>query len=125
MRRIAIRLIIVLVVLLVAAQFAIPPLVANHVEKQLTEHGGTAQVDVSAFPAPVLLFQRGGKLHVHAARLSVDLDRDQSDVFKKLDDFSDVVISITDSRAGPFSISEFAIERTGNRLYDVAISGDG
>jgi hypothetical protein len=125
MRRFAIRLGIPLLVLLVASQFALPPYAEHKVAGRLTEHGGTAKVELDAFPALRLLFGSGGKLQIAASRLSVDLDQDQTDVFKQLDDFSDVDIDVRDSRAGPFSVDGFIVQRTTAHTYDVAISGDG
>ena len=125
MRRFTLRLIIVLAVLLVVAQFAIPRVGEKAVEHRLTEHGGTADVHLSAFPAPLLLFGKGNELHIDASGLSVDLDPSQKDVFKHLDDFEDVKIAISDSRAGPFTISEFTVNRTAENQYDVAIAGSG
>src|SRR4051812_31084517 len=103
MRGLAIRLgsvLLVLLVLLVISQFAIPPFVENRVEDRLTAHGGTATVDMSAIPALRLLFGRGDDLSIRAKGLSVDLDASQKDVFKQLDDFNDVTIAVSDSRAG-------------------------
>ncbi len=125
MRRFAFRLLIVLGVLLLAAQFVIPPLLERHVEGQLTEHGGTADVQLSAIPAAELLLGHGDNLEVDAHGLSVDLDPQQKDVFKRLDDFGDVKIAISDSRAGPFTISGFRVERLGPNRYAVAIRGSG
>ena len=125
MRRFAIRLIIVLLVLLVASQFVIPAIAEHEAEKQLTAHGGSAAVQLSAVPALRLLFHSGNKLNVRASGLSVDLNANQKDVFKRLDDFSNVKIDVTDSRAGPFTISHFTVDRLAANRYAVAISGDG
>jgi hypothetical protein len=125
MRRFAIRLGIPLLVLLVASQFALPPYAAHRIESRLTEHGGRASAHLSAFPALMLLFGDGGKLDLTATGLSVDLNPGQPDVFKQLDDFSDVNLTIQGSRAGPFTIGDFRVARAGDHLYDVAVTGDG
>jgi len=125
MRRLAIRLGIPLLVLLVALQFVLPRYAEHRVEKRLTEHGGQANVTLSAFPALRLLFGSGDKLDLDASGLSVDLGAGQRDAFKHLDDFSDVSIAVHGSRAGPFAIRNFNVERTGDHSYDVAVTGDG
>jgi len=125
MRRFVIRLGIPLLILLVALQFALPRFAEHQVEKRLTEHGGEAEVKLSAFPAPRLLFGSGDKLDLAASGLSVDLEQNQQDAFKQLDDFSDVSIAVQGSRAGPFAIRNFNVEKTGAHAYDVAVTGDG
>jgi hypothetical protein len=123
MRRFAIRLAIALAALLIASQFLLPPYLEHRVASSLTQHGGTASVDLAAIPAVRLLFGHGRKLHVTGSGLSVDL-QGQQDVFKKLDDFSDVRIDISQSRAGPFSVGRFLVTKTGDHSYAVAIAGD-
>jgi hypothetical protein len=123
MRRFAIRLAILLLALLVISQFAIPPLAEKRTEDRLTEHGGQASVDLSAFPALRLLFARGDKLDIEAGGLAVDLEPGQEDVFDQLDDFDEVTVAITNSRAGPFTISSFRVRKTGAHEYAVAIAG--
>jgi hypothetical protein len=125
MRRFAIRLGIPVLVLLVASQLLVPPYSEHRIQKRLTEHGGHADVNMSAFPAVRLLFGHGGKLDVTADGLSVDLTPGQEDVFKQLDGFSDVNVDIRASRAGPFTIRDFEVQRSADHLYEVAVQGDG
>jgi hypothetical protein len=125
MRRFAIRLAIVVAALLVVSQFVIPPFAENKVSDRLTEHGGTASVDLSAIPALELLFGKGDELDLEANGLSVDLEAGQDDVFKRLDDLGEVTIAVTDSRAGPFTITSFRVKKTGPNQYAVALAGDG
>src|SRR3954454_6032053 len=70
MRRFAIRLgiplLAVLLAVLVILQFALPPFAEHRVENRLTEHGGKADVSLSAFPALRLLFGSGKDLSVDA-----------------------------------------------------------
>jgi hypothetical protein len=100
MRRFAIRLGIALAALLIASQFLLPPYLEHRVANSLTEHGGSAKVELDAVPALRLLFGHGPTLHITASGLSVDLSPGQEDIFKRLDNFSDVHIDIADSRAG-------------------------
>jgi hypothetical protein len=125
MRRLAIRLGIALAALLIASQFLLPPYLEHRVANSLTEHGGSANVDLDAFPALRLLFGHGRKLDVTASGLSVDLSPGQEDVFKRLDDFSDVHIDVAGSRAGPFTVRRFTVTRTRDHTYAVVTVGDG
>jgi hypothetical protein len=125
MQRFALRLAILIAALLVASQFVIPPLVARHVEKELTAQGGDADVHLSAFPAIRLLFGHGHKLTIDAERLSVDLGARDENVFDQLDHFDAVDIRIRDSHAGPFSVDEFRVKRTAARRYAVGVVGNG
>jgi hypothetical protein len=125
MRRFAIRLAIVLAALLVVSQFVIPPVAEKQVADRVTEHGGTAHVNLSAIPALELLLGKGDKLGLDASGLSVDLEAKQEEVFDKLDDFDEVNIAITNSRAGPFAISDFRVRKTAPNEYAVALAGDG
>src|SRR4051812_24846428 len=116
MRRFAIRLGISLALVplvLVGSQFLLPPILEKRVADRVTDHGGTAKVELSAFPSLRLLFGGGNKLVVTARGLSVDLQQNQRDVFRQLDDFSHVSITVLDSRAGPFTIRSFRVQRTG------------
>jgi hypothetical protein len=125
MRRFAIRLGIPLAVLLLASQLLLPRYLEDRIADRITDHGGTADVELHAFPALRLLFGDGGKLELTARGLSVDLTADQQDVFKQLDGFSEVDVTVRDSRAGPFAITGFAVHRVAKRTYDVAVAGDG
>ena len=125
MRRFAICLGIAVVALLIASQLFLPPFAENRVADDLTAHGGSAKVDLKAFPALRLLTGHGRKLGITASRLSFDLDQSQTDAFKRLDDFRDVNIYISDSRAGPLSIGRFTVASTADHTYDVTIVGRG
>lgn len=125
MRRSAIRLALpTLVLALLLSQLLVPRYVESRIADRLTEHGGTAQVEVSAFPALRLLFG-GGKLEIEAQRLSVDLEPGRRDVFGQLERFSAVDIEISQSRAGPFAIAGFSVRRTAEHAYTVTVAGDG
>src|SRR3954471_12138191 len=118
MRRFAIRLAIALAALLIASQFLLPPYLDHRVASSITQHGGTASVELAAIPALRLVFGHGRKLHVTASGLSVDL-QGQQDVFKRLDNFSDVRIDISQSRAGPFTVGRFLVTKTSDHSYAV------
>jgi hypothetical protein len=125
MRRFAIRLGIPLAALLVASQFLLPRYLEGRVADRITAHGGSAKVDLDAFPALRLLFRHGSRLAITARGLSVDLQPDQRDAFKQLDGFAHVDITVLDSRAGPLTVRGFKITRVASHTYDVAVAGDG
>ena len=125
MRPLAIRLGVLVLAVLVAVQFALPAYLEGRTEDRLTEHGGSAEVEMTALPAPRLLFGDGDDLEIRARGLSFDLEPGQRDVFKRLDDFGEVSVQMADSRAGPFAVSDFQVRRTAERRYDVVVAGDG
>ena len=124
MRGLAIRLGVPLVVLAVASQLVIPPYLEHRIANRLTEHGGSAKVELSAFPAARLLFGGAGSLKIRARALSVDLAPGQEDIFKRLDRFGDVDIVINASRAGPFSVRTFRMHRVAPKRYAVALAAE-
>jgi hypothetical protein len=125
MRRLAIRLGSPLITLLILSQVALPPYLEHRVANRLTEHGGSAEVDMHAIPALRLLFGRGSDLNIRARGLSVDVRDGQQDIFKRLDDFGDVTVAVSDSRAGPFTVRSFWVRRKAEQRYDVILAGDG
>jgi len=124
MRGLVLRLATLIPVLAVMSQLAIPPYLEHRVAGRLTAHGGTAQVDLSAVPSVRLLFGHGNGLHIQARGLSVDLQAGQEDVFKRLDNFSDVTVAASDSRAGPFTVRSFWLRRLGPHRYTVIVAAE-
>jgi hypothetical protein len=100
------------VVLAVASQFVIPPLVENRIENRLTDGGGAAEASLRAFPAIRLLFGDGRELSVKGSGLDLAF-RQQADVFDNLDGFDEVDVGLTEFRAGPFAVANFALTRPG------------
>jgi hypothetical protein len=114
MRRIATLAIVGVLVLLVAAQIAVPKLVASNVEDRLTRGGGSADVSLSALPSVRLLFGEGDSARVRARGIDLPLIAPGAKVFEQLDGFDDVGVQVTDSRAGPFKLSSVSLERKGS-----------
>ncbi len=106
----------VVVFLLVTSQILIPSIGERKVENRLTEGGGTADVTLGALPAARLLFGDGERFEVEARDLDLGLDRDER-VFDRLDGFSIVDVSISNSTAGPFEVTEFDLSRNGEGPY--------
>jgi hypothetical protein len=102
---------LVLVVVAAASQLIVPPLAEDRIENRLTDHGGTANVSVSAFPAATLLWGDGDRISVSGNALDLPLDSSNGTVFDKLDGFDEVDVKLSDFRAGPFSISAFDLIR--------------
>ena len=107
---------------LVAGQILIPDIGERRVEERLTEGGGTADVTLGAVPAARLLFSDGERFEVEASDLDLDLGQDDR-VFDDLDGFSIVDVTIADSKAGPFDLASFTLERHGEGPYRMTAEG--
>jgi hypothetical protein len=124
MPRWPVALVLALLVVLAASQLVIPPLVEHRIESRLTEGGGSANVSVSAFPAARLLFGDGKRISVSGSGLDLPLSAPGESVFDKLDGFDRVDVSLTDFRAGPFTVSSFHLNRASDSAsYDLVSSG--
>ncbi len=121
MRRIAITAAGLIVLVLVATQLLLPRYLDRRVERQLTEHGGSAQVTLSAFPALRLLAREGDRLRVRASGLQLALVAPTSQVLGNLDGFSSVDVVLSDVQSGPFAVSRAQIERSGNGGYLMSV----
>jgi hypothetical protein len=99
-----------LLLLLALSQFVLPPLAERKVEDRVKENGGTAQVSISAFPAPRLLFGDGDSLRVRGSGLEVDAVERQR-VLERLDGFDSVEVRLTDVRADPLDVETFELTR--------------
>jgi hypothetical protein len=122
MRRVLPIAIGVIVALAAVSQFVLPALAENQIEKRLTERGGEADANLSAFPAVRLLFENGGTIEVEGSNLDLDLD-ENPDVFSKLDGFDEVDVSLTDFTAGPLEMESFELQRSGDSAYRVTSAG--
>lgn len=107
---------------LVASQILLPSLGARRVEDRLTEGGGSAEVTLGAVPALRLLFSDGERLEVDGRDLDLELDEREA-VFDRLDGFTIVDISISESAAGPFELSSFELHRDGAGPYNLLARG--
>jgi hypothetical protein len=123
MHRLLIRLGGLLVFLALVSQLMLPRYLEGRVSDRLTDRGGAAKVDLDAIPAERLLFGRGNRLAIQASGLSVDLTG-RSDVFGRLDKFGEVTIDISASRAGPFTVRSFQLERRGAHDYSMVLQAD-
>ncbi len=113
----------IVVFALVASQILLPSLGASRVEDRLTEGGGSAEVTLGAVPALRLLFADGERLEVDAQDLDLELDEREA-VFDRLDGFTIVGISISNSAIGPFELATFELHRDGAGPYTLLARGE-
>jgi hypothetical protein len=114
MRRNAIvTVVVVIAVLALGAQLAIPAYVSSRVEDRLTQNGGSAHVEIHATPATKLLGGGGDRIVVRGKGLRFDMPGPQEHVFRRLDKFDEVDAELTNSRTGPFAIEQFHLVRNG------------
>jgi hypothetical protein len=124
MRRAATLAIAALAVLLIASQFAIPPLIASKVEDRLTADGGTAEVELHAFPALRLLFGEGSLARVRAREIELPLAPPGKPVLDAIDGFGEVDVQITDSHAGPVEVDELSLRRgSADEVFRASVRG--
>ncbi len=119
-RRPVLITLLVLAAAIAASQLTLPPYTEHRIESRLTEGGGSASVDVDAFPAARLLFDHGDRIDVRGTGLDLELEEEQPRVLDKLDGFEDVNVTLDDTRAGPFDVRSFELTRTGSAPYHVA-----
>ena len=119
MRRNAIVTVAVLIaVLALGSQIAIPAYVSSQVEDRLTRNGGTAHVEVNSLPAVELIGGRGDSIEIRARDLRFDLPTKSTEVFDRLDGFDEVDARLDRVRTGPFRVERFALTRgEGERTY--------
>jgi len=112
MRRNAIVTVAVLIAILaLGSQIAIPAYVSSQVEERLTENGGSAHVEVHALPAVRLASGDGDRIEIRGKDLRFDLPPPGGDVFDRLDGFDEVDAQITNVHTGPFRVERFVLER--------------
>jgi hypothetical protein len=100
------------IILLVAVQLVLPPLVEKRVEHELTKHGGHARVHLSALPAPRLLFKEGDSLKVRATGLVTNGSANPgSGGLSELDGFDSVDVQVIGMHVGPLTIARLSLER--------------
>jgi hypothetical protein len=122
MRRTLILAAIAIVALLALTQLLLPPYLEHRVEKRLTKQGGSAQVELSAFPALRLAFGEGSSARVRARGISIPVSSTGGSVLDGLDGFNRVDIQVTDLNAGPLRVHSFALERRGGAPYRATIA---
>jgi hypothetical protein len=114
----------IVVVVLVATQLVLPPILEGRVEDRLTAHGGSASVDLDALPALRLLAHDGDRFELRGQGLRFRLGQEQG-VFDKLDGFDSVTVRLTDVTTGPFTVTTFDLSRDdGEKTYRLTSTGE-
>ena len=110
MRRFAIGLAVGLVALLVLSQLLLPPFLEERVAGRITEDGGSADVELSAFPAVRLLWGDGKRFEVHGRGLRFVPGRGEQ-VFSRLDGFEEVRVEVRGLDVQGVDASRFTLTR--------------
>jgi hypothetical protein len=117
-------LVVVIAVLALGAQLAIPAYLSSKVEDRLTRDGGSAHVEINAFPATKLIGGGGDRIQIRGNGLAFDPTSSDNDepVFSRLDKFDQVDARLDEVKSGPFTVKRFSLERRDNgRPYQLAI----
>jgi hypothetical protein len=121
MRRIVIGLLAGLALALAGSQLLLPPYLEGRVEDRLTEHGGSADVDLDAVPALRLLARHGHRFRLDGHDLRLDPSREG---IKRLDGFDRVDVELARTRVGPVHADRIALTRGGEDApYRLAVAG--
>jgi hypothetical protein len=103
-------------------QLALPPLIERHVEGKLTQHGGSARVELSAFPSPRLLFGEGATLKVRASGIATGpVDPNSTATLGDLDGFGSVDVQVIGMHTGPLTISRLTLQREDGQPYRATV----
>ena len=115
-------ILVALAVLAVVLQLGLPSYLAGRVEDRLERGGGTAKVDLGAFPAISLLTGRGGSFEASGSGLRFDAGERSEDPFERLDGFERVEVRLADVEAGPLRVGNFELARAGRgEDYDLVV----
>jgi hypothetical protein len=121
MRRNAIvTIVVVIAVLALGAQLAIPAFISSRVEDRLTQNGGSAHVEIHATPATKLLGGGGDRIMVRGEGLRLKI-QGGGDVFGRLDEFDEVDAELTKVRVDPFAVERFELKRQGGEPYRLVV----
>jgi len=113
----------VLALALALCQFVLPGVAEREVKDRIEANGGTASVEVSAFPALRLLWGDGDKLRVRGSGVDVELE-EQRGVLDRLDGFDSVDIHLEDVSVAPLNVDTFELSRTDDGdTYRVRVTG--
>jgi hypothetical protein len=102
-------------VLLVAAQLALPPLAEHRISSKLARYGHVESVDVSAWPAVELLWGNADSVQVRATALTIG----STQIAKLLDEASGaerVDANVADVSVDSVHVSDAVLRKRGSRL---------
>ncbi len=122
MRTFLAGILIILAVVALVDQLALPPYLEHRVEQRLEAGGGTAAVSLSAFPAVSLLAGRGDTFKARATGLRFDLGERRESPFERLDGFARVDMDLSDLDAGPLQVERFQLSRPrSDEAYELTV----
>jgi len=123
MRTVLAGILIVVALVALVSQLALPAYIEGRVVDRLEEGGGEAQVAIQAVPALTLLAGRGRSFHATGTGLHFDLADQGQDPFKRLDGFKRVDMQLRDLATGPLKVGRFVLTRAGrHEPYKLHIS---
>src|SRR4051794_31485488 len=119
MRRNAIVTVAVLIaVLALGSQIAIPAYVSSQVEDRLTQNGGTAHVEGHATPAAKLIGGHGDRIENHARGPRFDPPPESTQGVDRPHRFDQVDARLERVHTGPFEVERFVLQRgEGQKTY--------
>jgi hypothetical protein len=119
---------IAIVVVGAVTQLVIPGFAERKAESNLEEEGegGTAVVDVKAFPAVRLLWGSGDRFEARGRGLTLDLDQRTDDPLGRLSGFDEVDIQLEDLTTGPVDVQSFSLIKSeeDDAPYYLRIAGE-
>ena len=110
----------VVILVLVVAQLALPPIATDRLRDRLSKSGNVISVEVHAFPAIKLLWN-------HADRVVVRMGRYQSgagtlgDLLSQTSDVGSVDASAQEFNSGLLTVRDAALRKRGNQLVGTAL----
>lgn len=111
MKRAALALLLVLA----ASQLALPELAEDRLRSELSETGEVTSVQVSAFPALKLLFEKADSVRVRMSSASVGVG-DLGDRLASTDRAGEVDFEVAELSLGPLAIRDVSLMKDGDAL---------
>jgi LmeA-like phospholipid-binding len=118
-RRPAVGAAVLVVALLVLSQVGLPLLAESRLRSELDETGDVTSVDVSAFPALKLLFQRADSVRVRMSSASVGVG-DLGDRLASTSRAEKLDFSVDSLSLGPLQIRDVSLTKDGDDLQGMA-----
>jgi DUF2993 family protein len=103
------------VLVLAASQLALPSLAENRLESELASTGTVSSVEVHAFPALKLLFQRADSVRVRMSSASVGVG-DLGDRLDSTRRTGSLDVAIDTLAVGPLQVRDVALHKDGDEL---------
>lgn len=108
---------------LVASQLALPSLAERRVRSELAAFGDVTSVEVSAFPALKLLFQRADSVRVRMSRAEVGTG-DLADQLVSTERTGELDFTVDSLSVGPLEVRDVTLRKDGDELIGSAALTD-